>query len=108
MNSHEKFVKHVVSKLEQQAKQHPMQQQVVEQVMLSIQHKTYHKPQSWALGGLALAAALTAISFAPDLLNNSQKITSEQTVNNVKLSPQMVEDLEMLSLLGMEKANYGS
>lgn len=107
MNSHEKFVKKIISKLEQGAQQHPDQEQLVQQVMQSIHKRSTSRRQTWAFSGLALAAALTAVTFAPDLLTHSQQLSPEQ-INTVKLSPQMVEDLEMLSLLGVEKNNYGS
>ena len=57
--------------------------------------------------GFALAAAITGFVILP----NSVEIVGKpqnQVIVNPKLSPQMVEDLEMLMVLGEDKVQHGS
>jgi hypothetical protein len=57
--------------------------------------------------GFALAAAIAGIVVLPNSFDMSEK-PQNQVVVTPKLSPQMVEDLEMLMVLGEDKVPHGS
>jgi hypothetical protein len=61
----------------------------------------------WKMTGFALAAALTGIIIVPNSLQMMDK-PQNQAVTSPKLSPQMVEDMEMLMAFGEGKAPHGS
>ncbi|XID75529.1 hypothetical protein ACF3NA_03040 [Alkanindiges sp. WGS2144] len=108
MNPHDEFTRKIIQTLDEEARQHPDQDMVLDHVMQAIRPRAAAKRHIWAFSGFALAAAITGISLAPNLLSQQPGTPSNQTVSNAKLSPQMIEDLEMLSLLGMENKKYGS
>lgn len=105
MNSHDEFTQQMIAKLNQAARQHPDQQDVERYVLAEIAPRKAHRTRTWAMGGMALAAAITGITIIPSLVPNPHAEQMKQATISPKLSPQMIEDLEMLSLLG---ANYGS
>lgn len=107
MTPHDPFIQKIVQTLEQQARQHPEKDLVLRHVMEAVTQRPAAKRHIWAMSGFALAAAITGISLAPNLLSH-QANTQPQAVSSAKLSPQMIEDLEMLSLLGTETKKYGS
>lgn len=107
MNQHDEFTRDIVKALNQIAQQHPHQADVERFVEQAIQPARKQHTRKWAFGGLALAAALTGITVAPHMI----QAWHQEQVNQAaapKLSPQMMEDMEMLSLLGTENHNYGS
>lgn len=108
MNTHDEFTKQIISRLNQAAYQHPDQNDVAKYVLAEITPRKAHKVRVWAVGGLALAAALTGITVIPNFVPNPHSDQMNQAIVSPKLSPQMIEDLEMLSLLGAESSNYGS
>ncbi|RSP70305.1 hypothetical protein EA729_13005, partial [Acinetobacter baumannii] len=61
----------------------------------------------WKMTGFALAAAITGFVILPNSVDMLDK-PQNQVVVNPKLSPQMVEDLEMLMVLGEDKVQHGS
>lgn len=107
MTPHDPFISKIVQSLEKQARHHPEKDQVLNHVMHAIQQRPAAKRHVWAMGGFALAAAITGISLVPNLLSHQPNV-EPQTMSTAKLSPQMIEDLEMLSLLGTETKKYGS
>lgn len=107
MTPHDPFIDKIVQALEKQAQHHPEKDQVLNHVMNAIRPRPAARKHIWAMSGFALAAAITGISLAPNLLSH-QRSVEPQTISTAKLSPQMIEDLEMLSLLGAETKNYGS
>jgi len=58
--------------------------------------------------GFAVAAAVMGIFVLPNSLDLNQQNYEHQTIASPKLSPQMVEDLEMLSVFAEDKASHGS
>ncbi len=107
MNKDE-FTKSVTSKLDQLAKeQHHKKMLVMNHVLDNVQKKPTSYYSLWKMGGFALAAALTGIVVLPSSLQLNDKPQS-QVVVNPKLSPQMVEDMEMLMVLGEDKVPHGS
>ncbi|RYZ98868.1 MAG: hypothetical protein EOO68_13240 [Moraxellaceae bacterium] len=102
------FIKNLIDPLEQEARQHPAQSDVMAHVMQAVQPRAPAKRHVWAMGGFALAAAITGLTLAPSLLSHQPVVEPAQTMNTAKLSPQMIEDLEMLSLLGTDTQKYGS
>ncbi len=108
MNKQDEFTQQIIQTLNQHAKQHPAQQQVLEHVMYAIKPVKKHPVRTWTMGGLAMAAAISGLSIVPSFLPNPHQEKLNQVVAAPKLSPQMIEDLEMLSLLGSESKNYGS
>ena len=108
MSRHDEFTRKIVHKLELGAQQHPDQDLVLTHVMQAIKPRPAVKQRTWAMGGFALAAAITGIGLMPSLLSFQPSIQPNQLADSAKMSPQMIEDLEMLSLLGMESDKYGS
>ena len=108
MTPHDEFTRNIVRTLEQGAEQHPDKGIVLTHVMQAIKPRQSANRRTWAIGGFALAAAITGIGLAPNLLLQQPHIPSNQIAESAKMSPQMIEDLEMLSLLGMENDKYGS
>lgn len=108
MTPHDEFTRNIVRTLEQGAEQHPDKEIVLTHVMQAIKPRQSANRRTWAIGGFALAAAISGISLAPNLLSQQPNIQPNQIAESAKMSPQMIEDLEMLSLLGMESDKYGS
>ena len=108
MSQHDEFTRKIVQKLEQAARQHPEQDLVLNYVMQAINPRRVAKQRTWAMGGFALAAAITGIALLPNLISQQPNTQSNQIAESAKMSPQMIEDLEMLSLFGMESDKYGS
>ena len=59
------------------------------------------------MSGFAFAAAIMGIVVLPGSLQLADK-PQNQVIANPKLSPQMVEDMEMLLVLGEDKVQHGS
>ena len=59
------------------------------------------------MSGFALAAAITGFVILPSSFDLTEK-PQNQVIVTPKLSPQMVEDFEMLSVLGEDKVPHGS
>ena len=107
MNKDE-FTKSVTSKLDQLAKeQHHNKMLVTNHVLDTVQNKQTSYYSLWKMGGFALAAALMGIVVLPSSLQLADK-QQNQVIVNPKLSPQMVEDMEMLMVLGEDKVQHGS
>lgn len=104
----DEFTKQVTSKLDQLAKeQQHNKMQVMNHVLDTVQKKPTSYYSVWKMTGFALAAAITGIVILPNSLQMSEK-PQNQVVVNPKLSPQMVEDMEMLMVLGEDKVPHGS
>ncbi len=101
------FTKKVTSKLDTLATHHKAKPVVINHVLETIQDRPSPHYSMWRMTGFALAAAITGFVILP----NSMEMT-EQPQNQVavtpKLSPQMVEDLEMLLVLGEDRVGHGS
>ena len=59
------------------------------------------------MSGFALVATITGFVILPNAVTLNET-PQTQVVSVPKLSPQMVEDLEMLMVLGEDKAPHGS
>lgn len=109
MSQHEEFTRNIVQKLEQAAQQHPEQELVLSYVMQAIKpRRVVIKQRTWAMSGFALAAAISGIALLPNLISQQPNAQPNQIAESAKMSPQMIEDLEMLSLFGVESDKYGS
>lgn len=108
MERHDEFTRRIVQALNQQAKQHPARALVVDHVMAAVKPVKRHRIRTWTMSGMALAAAISGISIVPSFFPNAHQEKLNEVVAAPKLSPQMIEDLEMLSLLGSENQKYGS
>ncbi|MCU4377080.1 hypothetical protein [Acinetobacter haemolyticus] len=107
MNKDE-FTKQVTSKLDQLAKEQQHNKlMVMNHVLDSVQKKPTSYYSIWKMSGFALAAAITGIVILPNSLQLTDK-PQNQVVINPKLSPQMVEDMEMLMVFGEDKVRHGS
>ena len=104
---HDDYLKQVASKLDHLAHRPHDQAQVMNQVLDRIQQKKAARYGLWKMSGFALAAAVTGIAILPQShdLTDSQM---NQAVVSPKLSPQMVEDLDMLLVLGEDRGPHGS
>ncbi|ENX56133.1 MULTISPECIES: hypothetical protein [Acinetobacter] len=104
----DEFTKHVTSKLDQLAKeQHHNKMMVMNHVLDTVQKKPTSYYSIWKMTGFAFAAALMGIVVLPSSLQLADQ-PQNQVVVNPKLSPQMVEDMEMLLVLGEDKVPHGS
>ena len=103
------FTKQVTSKLDQLASQHRNKAVVMNNVLEHIHDKPSSFFSSWKMTGFALAAALTGFVVLPNAFDTSNdKAHTQQVVVSPKLSPQMMEDLDMLTAFGEDKASHGS
>lgn len=104
----DEFAKQVTSKLDQLAReQHHNKMMVMNHVLDTVQKKPTSYYSIWKMTGFALAAAIMGIAVLPSSLQLIDK-PQNQVVINPKLSPQMVEDMEMLLVLGEDKVPHGS
>lgn len=106
---HEDRLKPLTSKLDQLAEQHKNKNQVMNQVLDSIQTPEASRYGFWRTSGFAIAAAIAGFIILPSsTVFEDQAQTQAQAVATAKLSPQMMEDLEMLMVLGEDKLQHGS
>ena len=104
----DEFTKRVTSRLDQLAKeQHHNKMLVMNHVLGSVQKKPASFYNIWKMSGFAFAAAIMGIVVLPGSLQLADK-PQNQVIANPKLSPQMVEDMEMLLVLGEDKVQHGS
>ena len=104
----DEFTKRVTSRLDQLAKeQHHNKMLVMNHVLDSVQKKPSSFYNIWKMSGFAFAAAIMGIVVLPGSLQLADK-PQNQVILNPKLSPQMVEDMEMLMVLGEGKVPHGS
>lgn len=101
------FLKQITSKLDGLAQQHKAKPVVMNHVLDHIQQKKSSRFAYFKMTGFALAAAIAGIVVLPNSIDMSEK-PQNQVVVTPKLSPQMVEDLEMLMVLGEDKVPHGS
>ena len=107
MNKDE-FTKQVTSKLDQLAKeQHHNKMLVMNHVLDTVQKKPTSYYSIWKMTGFALAAAITGIVVLPNSIDLADK-PQNQVIVTPKLSPQMVEDMEMLMAFGEDRVPHGS
>ena len=100
-------MKRVTSKLDSLAKKHQNKAAVMTHVLDQIQEKPQSRYGMWRMSGFALAAAITGFVVLPNFAA-FQDQPQTQAVVTQKLSPQMMEDLEMLLVLGEDKVPHGS
>ena len=104
----DEFTKQVTSKLDQLAReQHHNKMLVMNHVLDSVQKRPTSFYSIWKMTGFALAAAIMGVVVLPSSLQLTDKPQNQVSVNP-KLSPQMVEDMEMLMVLGEGKVPHGS
>ena len=104
----DEFTKRVTSRLDQLAKeQHHNKMLVMNHVLDSVQKKHTSFYSIWKMTDFAFAAAIMGIVVLPSSLQLTDK-PQNQVIVNPKLSPQMVEDMEMLMVLGEGKVPHGS
>ena len=101
------FTKQVTSKLDGLARHHKHKPQVIANVLDTIKREPRSFYHIWKMSGFALAAAITGFVILPASFETSDQ-SQNQVMASPKLSPQMVEDLEMLSVLGEDKVPHGS
>ena len=109
MNNNDDFTKQVTTKLDGAAHNHRNKVVVINNVLDHIQHKQTSRFAHWKMTGFALAAAITGFVVIPnafDLTKDSH--APQQVVVSPKLSPQMMEDLDMLSVFGEDSNSHGS
>ena len=105
--NHDDFTKKVTSKLDSLAHHHKNKTVVMIYVLDYNKQKPLSYYSDWKKTGFALAAAITGFVILPNSVDMLDK-PQNQVVVNPKLSPQMVEDLEMLMVLGEDKVQHGS
>lgn len=95
-NCDESFNQHIIQLLNQQAKQRDITPMMA-QVMQEIGERTHHRKHNRIGLGLALAAAISGMSVLPQFITAQQAAPSAAAL---KMSPQLADDLDMLSVLG--------
>ena len=104
----DEFTKQVTSKLDQLAReQHHNKMLVMNHVLDSVQKRPTSFYSIWKITGFTFAAAIMGVVVLPSSLQLTDK-PQNQVIVNPKLSPQMVEDMEMLMVLGEGKVPHGS
>ncbi|MFT4021318.1 MAG: hypothetical protein QM666_07365 [Acinetobacter sp.] len=104
------FTKQVTNKLDELAQIHKNKGLVIQQVIQEVHNAREKRNNRWKVSAFALAATLAGFVVLPNAINLSTQNKSEAVVNSstAKLSPQMVEDLEMVMVFGEEKSAHGS
>lgn len=100
------FLKQVTSKLDGLAQHHKDKPVVMNHVLEHIQDAQHSRFAFLKMSGFALAAAIAGVVVLPNIVSHNEPQT--QAVSTLKLSPQMLEDLEMLMVLGEDKVPHGS
>ena len=100
------FLKQVTSKLDGLAQHHKDKPVVMNHVLEHIQEVQHSRFAFLKMSGFALAAAIAGVVVLPNIVSHNEPQT--QAVSAPKLSPQMLEDLEMLMVLGEDKVPHGS
>ncbi|MBP6113291.1 MAG: hypothetical protein KA474_00925 [Acinetobacter sp.] len=109
MKNNDEFAKQVTAKLDQLAHNHRNKAVVMDHVLEKIQTKSITSQfMNWKITGFALAAAITGFVVLPNAVDFGEKPNTQQVIVSPKLSPQMMEDLEMLSVFGEDKVVHGS
>ena len=80
---------------------------IMSHVLDHVQQRQNARYGIWRMSGFALAAAITAFIVLPNA-SVLERQPDTQAVVSPKLSPQMMEDLEMLMVLGEDKVPHGS
>ena len=101
------YLKKVTSKLDGLAQHHKDKAVVMNHVIEEIQDRDTSRYGLWKMSGFALAAAIAGFVVFPNSIDIAEK-PQNQVVVTPKLSPQMVEDVEMLMVLGEDKVPHGS
>lgn len=101
------FLKQVTSKLDGLAQHHKDKATVMNNVLEDIHQHETSRYGFWKMSGFALAAAIAGFIVLPNATVLDEK-PQNQVISTPKLSPQMVEDLEMLMVLGEDKVPHGS
>lgn len=103
------FLKKVTSRLDGLAQKHQAKPIIMNNVLEHIQDKKTSRFGLWKMSSFAMAAALAGLVILPNSSELTPKPESQAIVSpSPKLSPQMVEDLEMLMVLGEDKVPHGS
>lgn len=103
------FAKQLTAKLDQAARQHRNKAVVIDRVLDEIQEKSLvSRFNAWKMTGFALAAAIAGFVIVPNSFDVQNTPSNQQVVVSPKLSPQMMEDLEMLSVFGEDTTVHGS
>lgn len=103
------FTKQVTAKLDELARHHRNKAVVMNNVLDRIQDQPTSRFGNWKMTGFALAAAITGFVVVPNAFDVSNEAHApQQVVISPKLSPQMMEDLDMLSVFGEDKNSHGS
>ncbi len=108
MNHPDDFLKKITQKLDQAAQQHENKPILINNVLEQIQKRKDQRFGLWKVSGFAVAAAIASLLILPSSVENHIQPNTPTSVVTPKLSPQMVEDLEMLSLLGDEVTAHDS
>jgi len=102
------FNQQVTAKLDKLAQHHRNKAVVMENVLTEVQAKSWSRYGMWKITGFAAAAAIMGVVILPNAIDLNDGSYSQQVIASPKLSPQMIEDLEMLSVFTEEKATHGS
>lgn len=105
------FAKKITNRLDHLAENHKDKNVVMYQVLEKVHAEKARRHSIWKMTGFALAATLTGFLVLPNAFTMSEKSHPQHAIvnNNAnKLSPQMVEDLEMVMVFGEDQNSHGS
>ncbi len=102
------YAKQLASRLDPLAQRHRNKAVVMNNVLAKIEDKSSSRYSIWKMTGFAVAAAIMGVVVLPSALEINDKGFSQQVVISPKLSPQMVEDLEMLTVFAEDQVPHGS
>ena len=102
------FNQQVTKKLDTLAHEHRNKAVVMEKVLTEIVNKPRSYLGLWKMTGFAVTAAIMGVMVVPNVMQLNSKPYTQQAITTPKLSPQMVEDLEMLSVFAEDKTSHGS
>ena len=111
MKKNDDFTNQIIQKFEKLAQEHKDKNTIMNQVLDHVHHERHRRHNIWKMTSFALAATLAGFLILPNALNMHSKQQPQQVIvntNSNKLSPQMMEDLEMVMVFGEDKNTHGS
>ncbi|MEB3753480.1 hypothetical protein [Acinetobacter sp. MD2(2019)] len=110
MNKNDDFADQITQQLEKLAQSHEQKKIVMQNVLEHVQAQRQRRQNMWKMTSFALAATLAGFLVVPNVFTHNKPQSQQMIINTTggKLSPQMVEDLEMVMVFGEDKNTHGS
>ncbi|MEB3766259.1 hypothetical protein [Acinetobacter sp. MD2] len=111
MKKNDDFATQITKKLDRLAQNHEHTSDVMHNVLAQVEKQRQRRQNIWKMTSFALAATVAGFLILPSAFDLHHQSSPEQVVINInsnKLSPQMMEDLEMVMVFGEDKNTHGS